>query len=202
MPSFENVALYIGSIGSFLDEHSGAIAAISAIFVAIFTATLWRATTRLWLSANRQSAHLEETAERQLRAYVLVTTAEIISRDPRPGIRLAFKNSGQTPAYDVRIWVDVSIRTPDNERHFSPPLQDHRMGSSIIGDLILDKYLEVDLVHEEHILLAEGKITLYVWGEVTYRDAFNRQRRTRYRLRSLRSSEPGLHPCEEGNEAN
>jgi hypothetical protein len=36
------------------NENNGAIAALAAVVVAIFTCTLWRATSRLWVSAENQ----------------------------------------------------------------------------------------------------------------------------------------------------
>ena len=47
--------------GDFLERHNGAISAISTIFVAFFTYTLWRATTRLWRSSQRQARNLESS---------------------------------------------------------------------------------------------------------------------------------------------
>jgi hypothetical protein len=51
----------IVTVGRFLDEHSGVISAVSTVFVAAFTYTLWRATTKLWKSSQRHAAHLESS---------------------------------------------------------------------------------------------------------------------------------------------
>jgi hypothetical protein len=48
-------------IAKFLEEHNGAISAISTVFVAAFTYTLWRATTKLWHSSLKHSQHLESS---------------------------------------------------------------------------------------------------------------------------------------------
>lgn len=45
--------------GDFLDRHNGAISSISTVFVALFTYTIWHATTRLWRSSQRHANNLE-----------------------------------------------------------------------------------------------------------------------------------------------
>jgi hypothetical protein len=204
MPSFDWIIRDFGSVGSFLDEHNGAVAAISTIFVAFFTATLWRATTRLWQSSLRQSRHMEETAERELRAYVLVVRGGIAPGNP-PAARIILRNYGRTPAYDVRVWVGVDIARP-GKREFPAAPKDLPMGKSIIGpggELISTERVGRPLAADETIRFARGETWLYAWGEVSYRDAFDNRRLTRFRfMGNAADPEAGLFPCQEGNEAN
>jgi hypothetical protein len=55
-------------------------------------------------AAERTVKTMEDTAERQLRAYVYVANASILEANSeyRPNIRIKFKNFGRTPAYEVR----------------------------------------------------------------------------------------------------
>jgi hypothetical protein len=57
----------------------------------------------LWLATKRLVRGSEKTAERQLRAYVLVSSARVhdfgIERPPK--VEVVIKNSGQTPAFDL-----------------------------------------------------------------------------------------------------
>jgi hypothetical protein len=61
MPSLSDLYRIISDLGNFLEAHNGAIAAVSTVFVAAFTYTLWRATTRLWRSSQQHSSHLESS---------------------------------------------------------------------------------------------------------------------------------------------
>ena len=103
---------YVGSLyktvrgcgGEWLHKNGEAI-------IALFTVILGIATWLLWRSTKALVAGAEQTAERQLRAYVHVENAEIIhSNDEwRPNIRISVKNYGQTPAREVRHKIDNAL---------------------------------------------------------------------------------------------
>jgi hypothetical protein len=61
MPPLDDIIGIVLSIGQFLDDHAGSISAISTVFVAAFTYTLWRATTKLWESSKTHARHLESS---------------------------------------------------------------------------------------------------------------------------------------------
>jgi hypothetical protein len=61
------------------------------------------------IAARDQARLTAETAERQLRAYVFVTQADIFNVAPgqRPNVRVRMQNSGQTPAYNLSATLSI-----------------------------------------------------------------------------------------------
>src|SRR4051794_33769904 len=109
MPSLGDLHRIIGELGDFLETHSGAISAVSAVFVAAFTYTLWRATTRMWRTAQEHARHLErsvEAARMSAEAAIAVETARLFisnadfaaSGQPAGRAILHLANRGRTPA--------------------------------------------------------------------------------------------------------
>lgn len=204
MPLLRSIFDGLISLGSFLDAHNGAISAISAVLIAGFTFTLWRATARLWEISRRELDHSEDTAERQLRAYILVKEGRLLT-EAGIGARLCFKNYGRTPAYDVTFALSVLLFDGEEARVFQAP--ELFEGKSIVGPSaeIVRKRLakngpDLNGISFTLTRMLRREAHLFAWGEVTYRDAFNKQRSSRYRLRYERDKSQ-LIPCDEGNEA-
>src|SRR5580704_5605054 len=86
-----------------IDWNSEAVSAAATVVLTVLTGVLAFGSIVLWLSTKRLVKGTEETAERELRAYVFVTGDRVY--DLRAGQRarlvLKIKNSGQTPAYRV-----------------------------------------------------------------------------------------------------
>jgi hypothetical protein len=56
-------------------------------------------------TADKAMKLQEDTAKRQLRAYICITSSGVkLSTDGTIQAKIYFKNGGQTPAYDVRGW--------------------------------------------------------------------------------------------------
>ena len=95
-------------LASFVWDHADRdnINALAAVSVAAFTFTLWRTTKSLLDAGERQLAHLSDTAERDLRAYVLIGAARL-SRHPKSTnpweIHITISNFGKTPAYKAVV---------------------------------------------------------------------------------------------------
>jgi hypothetical protein len=125
MPSLSDFYRIISDFGNFLEAHNGAISAVSAVFVAAFTYTLWRATTRLWRTSQEHAKHLERSvviAEQSLvalnRPYLLFhqpqafTMSSLIDpNDPRPHDELVqIAQSTPNPTiYSTNINVGYSL---------------------------------------------------------------------------------------------
>lgn len=209
------------AIESCLEEHSGAISAISAVFVACFTYTLWRATTKLWRSSQQHSQHLEfslaeasrsasamenvansleissainrEIADRQKivtelqsRAYLSIVYIGIVPQNRQSGYRyeprFAILNNGHTPAYDVSIRANTDVLPVPLPTDFPFPLPDAAPARSIsiIGpqqQKVTSAVLPRLYSDEEDDFIKNGTTQrIYVWGIVTYKDAFTIQR--------------------------
>jgi hypothetical protein len=113
--------------------------------IALFTGILAVATIFLWFAAQRILTDSRRTNEMQLRAYVYPVSAIItegkLLKPPRadranfPGIALEWKNTGQTPAYNVVNWAAIEVIEPSNENRLIVPqlLQIHftTLGASV-----------------------------------------------------------------------
>jgi hypothetical protein len=160
---------------------------------------------------------MRETAVRQLRAYVGISKAFItFLKEKEPEIQVHIRNSGQTPAYDVRMWIGAGLGSfPVDGKSLKPPPTGAEPSSSVLGP-----GEEPSAMVFQHPIISEGympilgtpDLTLYAYGEVHYRDAFGNQRFTKYRLmfgggeRQLLRDDGGLGTAflradTEGNEA-
>ena len=89
--------------------------AFATLLIGAFTGTLWWTTLKLWNAGEKQRELMEDTAHRQLRAYVHLEdiyflyaedkTSDGVDRTFTDATKLRFKNYGQTPAFNVSIWI-------------------------------------------------------------------------------------------------
>ncbi|MDL1981669.1 MAG: hypothetical protein LWX02_09425 [Deltaproteobacteria bacterium] len=197
-----------------------ALAAVAQFFTALFQLRRLRQTvevTKEAADAAKKSADATErtvlamqaTAQRQLRAYVCVPGATIKMLKKTDGtyahVVLRYKNAGQTPGHDVRTWIALHIAEyPLNKVLVQPP-HDAKYSPFIISPGS-EQFLpnEIRITPEQLPVFGTIKATLYVYGEILYRDVFGIERLTNYRL--LYGGDEGtfgtrLRPDLEGNEA-
>jgi hypothetical protein len=180
-----------------------------------------------------QTAISRRTAQRQLRAYVLSdssiivnvanpiplypgqvlpqTDARITNTAAGPGAFIQIKNLGQTPAFRVIHWGYICFREyPLNASLPARTPVAANIPSSVLGPgQTATKMLELNpaLTAAQINDLRNGTAAIYVQGEITYLDAFRKNRLTRYRVMYHRMGgaigvSTGLNFCEEGNDAN
>jgi hypothetical protein len=134
---------------------------------------LWMATVGLVKGADR-------TAERQLRAYISVEPAHFdFKRGTNKAIlcvaRFKIKNSGQTPAYNVRIDTDFRVApwplTGDLATLQKNAIQFNRS----IGP---NDFVPGGAEKGQNIANAGPTDRLYLLGRISYRDAFEKERET------------------------
>jgi hypothetical protein len=196
-----------------------AVIAALTLFLAIFTGLL------VWVG-NKQ----EKTTRRQMRAFIYLnngsvyniasplaplaiykpTGAELVSPSEGPLAQLTIKNSGSTPAFRVVHLGGICIsdyplrgELPQLMRVKNPP------SSAIPPEGINTKSVRIvpPLTPDEVAGLRNGTKAIWVYGEITYRDAFRKKRTSRYRLFHNSSSgaigvSTDLTWAEGGNEAN
>jgi hypothetical protein len=127
-----------------------------------------------------------DTARRQLRAYVCVTSGEIAFVNPNePTIEIRLKNCGLTPAYAVKMWVGLIITAHPLSVDLDRPPAGFTMNQSVLAPEgielmhpIFDKPIPPFLL----ATLGSPQTTLYVYGQITYKDAFKRARFTDFRM--------------------
>ena len=172
-----------------------------------------------------------ESAEKQLRAYVVPDVISIVNvvnplpdeADPppqtdarvsRPKIgpraRIQIKNAGQTPAHNMRHWGDMSFRELPLTGSLSERGRTGRHHPIVLGPGIVASKNFGDmpeLTDEQASWLRNGTYAIYVHGEILYTDAFGKDRRTTYRfmhctLTGRMGVTTDLTFCDEGNDGN
>jgi len=160
---------------------------------------------------------MRDTALRELRAYVCMSEALIEFRQERaPEVQIHIKNCGKTPAYDVEMWIGVVLGPYPGPLTLPPPPEGFRKSKSLLapGEKPHAMVFRHSVMTEQQItILGTSQLTMFVYGDITYRDAFGKQRITRYRLmyggtEPMRLRDKGgmavgfLKPDKIGNEAN
>jgi hypothetical protein len=164
------------------------------LFLMIFTGLL------VWVG-NKQ----EKTTRRQMRAFVYVndvtifnvahplaplpgyrpTGAEIISPTEGPLVRFAIKNTGSTPAYRVVHWAAIHIADFPLTVRLPAVVKAGRPTWSVLPpDGITTKMIKIptSLTPEQIAGLRSGNLAVWIYGEISYTDAFRRKRTSTYRL--------------------
>lgn len=198
--------IWLGSVfwtlGDFLEHHIGAITAV----IAIAAIMQWRETRR--------------TAERQLRAYVLNSTATIIdgtNLDPKPfldrtgqpGMMIEIKNFGQTPAFQLIHWSEMEVSPTAREAAIKPPASLGKIHPNVIGPGHTNsksRWLERSLSVQEIAGIQNGTYGIYIYGRIEYVDAFGEPRWSNYKLVYTNAAwppigNPRLTFCGDGNDA-
>jgi hypothetical protein len=199
-----HVPTTIRCFGSFIASHDANISADFTIILGLATLLLWGATRDLVDGA-------EITAERQLRAYIFVGEMEVTGAGtPKAQVVIKITNTGQTPGYDVTVSTASCTFDVPGEITFDPTAVGPDSSRFVLGpraggqrNIPLGTHC---VTHPEHIAaMKAGKGVLYVWGEILYRDAFNKSRYTRFRHMiggSVGWPDDGkVTVCPEGNEA-
>jgi hypothetical protein len=155
----------------------------------------------------RQNNSMKETAEKQLRAYLFPELAA--SRRVSPAahiIKVDVKNSGQTPAYEYQGYIALGVFTPGQEPESLelPAEEDFSRGSLGPGCKVELGGREYSMTPEQAADVTRGAQSVYIYGNVDYRDAFGQSRFTSFRLCSTGEMfQMGrFEACLEGNEAN
>lgn len=205
---------------TFLDHTPDWFVAIFTALLSFVTYRLVTSTNRLWEAGERQIAVAEKSSaaaiqsvdavERQLRAYMIVSRADIkdFGPDLAAEVRLDFKNTGATPALDLMIraqieMADASGASLSVERIPLTP------SISIVGAQganSIEMRLARVLTAEEVAVVIATRGAIFAFGSLTYFDVFRRQRRTtNFRLsysgEVARSPVGKLSFCAEGNNA-
>lgn len=179
---------------------------ITDTLVAGFTALLFIATMALWWATQRLVRGADQTAERQLRAYLGIDKMGFRNETYFAQYEVGFRNFGTTPANNVRIRYDTDLRDADDDRPFtiSPDFQSYGPLSPTQTVVAMnDENREFDT--EEWNSIYNGSRILYLFGEVLYDDCFSRTRSLKFRLMTearFDSAKRGqLKFCPRGNEA-
>jgi hypothetical protein len=189
------------------------IIAFGTILIALFTYILYRSTNKLWDAGERQLRHLEDTAQRQLRAYIIAKVDDVdveqingSEGEAMVSVKIAIKNTGQTPAHDLRIVSKAELlRHPVKMPNFTlisgpdPSVSVLGAGEPIASECNTLFDGNAMMCAEESEL---SKKRIYIWGTVTYRDVFGGDHWTNFCSSLIfRESEYVVHASEHHNDA-
>ncbi len=125
--------------------------------------------------------------EEELRAYLDVDKLEFIETPESEGIvkvKVAFRNTGQTPAFKIRSATQIGIRdVADEDLVPTMPLPDRAKSAtrSRLGrDATIVEITECPSTPSLADRVMNGDATIVVWGFAEYMDMFDRKRRTNF----------------------
>jgi hypothetical protein len=151
------------------------------ILLALFTLGLWVATAQLVSGAK-------DTARRQLRAYISITSVRKVPNTLNaslPAYEIDFRNSGQTPAYAIKTWRAIGTSRKPLLEPLAPPPDgvrdtDVALGIGAKQSMKIEKSSPIS--QRESDEWGAGTAALYVWGKVEYSDVFKKQHFTNFCL--------------------
>ena len=150
------------------------LAALGGIAAAIFT--FWQAST-----ARNQLALAQDTEQRQLRAYVFPTdgwSADVGTAQPARA-SLNFKNSGQTPAYDLTVREHFAgTAYPLQKQLEASPTQETKAVLGPGATFHVTMTAKRAVTADELVSINLGKSAFYLYGNVDFTDAFGQHSRT------------------------
>jgi hypothetical protein len=177
------------------------------ILLAVFTLGLFIATYLLYRATKKLVMGAEDTAKRQLRAYISITggeLVEVIDGAQHFGFQVHFKNAGQTPAYDVVSGARCTLTDlPRTTPLPDVPLTEKSrstFGPGIDSSLFPTFKL---LKPEQKTSIDARKAAINIHGRIEYRDAFNGHHTTHFN-KIYRMTIPGRYIVgndKDGNDA-
>ena len=182
-----------------------ALLVVLTAFLAIYTRALNRSTVKLWEAGERQievsrqslaSAQKtlslsEETAGKQLRAYVGIERVSLDGTDPGFAVKatIVIKNFGQTPAFDERISLVMGAAPEGIEDIEVAETMDNSNPATVMPGSTIETRMprrSSDPMVLSHILRTGG--ILWLVGKITYTDAFGGARVSNVRMYAPRDS--------------
>lgn len=168
----------------FIEANEGLFTVATGIAIAAFTYTLWRATDRLWTAGEKQLAHSEDTAKRQLRAYMGISDYEIKAlgenfEDPNDGvIMIAMQNFGETPA--IGVTSVISVGYADWNKEPEKPKKWAWTGKKLPIDVSPGAPMHRQISFAKHgfeyyFELLSGETAIYVEVKASYADIYGRR---------------------------
>ncbi len=134
----------------------------------------------------RQTSVLQNSAKKQLRAYVGVSESGLKLDPPNiPEGQVNIKNYGQTPAYKVRHWIGIGVLPHPLVSKLPEPPGGLQLSISILspgGHHTLVVPVKTPIRASDLSSLYTPEHTLYVYGHIVYEDIFGEEWSTDYRF--------------------
>jgi hypothetical protein len=171
-----------------IEDNEKVITAVSTVFIAAFTVVLAFATGFLYVATKKLVEGADQTAEKQLRAYVGLQSMEMTIYPFAQGGFVIFphteaRNFGQTPAYGLTVRTNTTVDIPT-----AIPFDDSQGTAKSAGAMTAFKDVGFQ-INQTKIITAEDaqairdqKKIVFFWGSIKYRDAFNKDHVFKFRL--------------------
>jgi hypothetical protein len=187
-------------IGLFLHKNGEAITALFTVVLAFSTIALWLSTRELWRVTDKTLEHSEDTARKQLRAYMSAEPDGVILFNPPDRVvgRVRFLNTGAVFAKDVRSKVKKQLSENGDLPEEAFPIDESELtGDNVIAPRADIRYASEAILKSEiddgRRAAKDGPFYLYIWGMIEYHDGFTPKRFTkfchRYNFSSLGANE-------------
>ena len=161
---------------------------ITDSLLVVFTALLFTATLFLYCATRSLVTGAEETARRQLRAYISLVKAIQVENTVNPGLAAyatTIRNSGQTPAYEITSWWGIGVQKHPLTGRLGPPPNPTPGSDVILGNGAEQgnkEEVRTQFSPREMQDVRSGVAAIYVWGRIEYRDCFNHRHFTNFCL--------------------
>ncbi len=193
-----------GSLLKRVEKNERVLLVIFTALIAVFTVVLALSTFFLWRSTENLVHGAEDTAQRQLRAYVSVVAVQLYQfGTEKPVIGgLEIVNNGQTPAYKITATINVGTGLTKSAAPRGPLALDPKAKIYLWGAT------ESPLTQDDYDAVVRSAASIFVYGEIRYVDAFGKNHFSRFRYTyggDGVAPTPGtsltVSPSQEGNES-
>jgi hypothetical protein len=162
--------------------------AFGTLVIAGFTVCLAFATVFLYFATRELVEGADQTAEKQLRAYVGLQSMEATVHPFEQGGFVVWahteaRNFGQTPAYRMTVQANATIDVPT-----AIPFDESQGAAKSAGAMTAFKDVGFQISQTKMITAEDAQALrdqtkiIFFWGTIKYRDAFKRDRTFRFRL--------------------
>ena len=162
------------------EEHARATR--DSIEVAAEAASATREAARvIWETAGVVT---RDSAERQLRAYVFVTSGVIALANGDTGVIVTvdFENSGQTPGHDFTTWARVQVADAHADPFGPAPLPEQWPGPTVVPPRGRIQVSGSHPLTSDELQAIRGRSkAVFVWGGCDYKDTFGNPRQFIFR---------------------
>jgi hypothetical protein len=186
----------------YVEARNKFFTAFGTLIIAAFTVCLAFATVFLYTATRNLVEGADETAEKQLRAYVFIKDGGIAITPDGVGFvfGVIYKNFGKTPAYQYSTWTGGGIYPVDDLPFPKEPKSlTERVNRSIVGPSAETPVVADSVALSPPDLQAIRNRTkaIFIWGGVDYVDAFDKPRHFIFKMR-MTGPESQIQPATRG----
>lgn len=179
--SFDGIEHALGTFLDCLDVHSGLLTGVATVFIAAFTFTLWRATTRLWRASERTFADFERpwvhfTPSRDTldKFWRNITPASIqLPITQRIEVDIVFANYGKAPAVITGLYCSFEHRDqpPHSGCAAKQPLKRDPIIPAGKDAISATVWMEGTFDVQDIADFRASRRRIWLWGWLTYQNA-------------------------------